>query len=281
MATFLNQIFYKCNKFDNMQSIQNLNPYMLDLHNMKKIIESIDKKEYNTDNSLEAAAVSIVEKNILKETNKKSTVFFPQRENSLFWCMFIANYGYAEYEYIGKKYANRELHEKQLIADTLRKDPQLMKNSNHKITNVAIKEIISELMVDKKSKLSTIFAFVTVYKKNVFIFKDKTYLYFSCTKSSLQDDNNQFDDNTVIIEYQDDDFGIDLEVTQDKVTEILKNTLQLESIEKPLKGISAYKVSELEDMGRVLDIKLEVAVKKSELYEIIYKQTVWECQKNS
>jgi len=276
MATFLNQIFYKCNKFDNIQSIQNLNPYMLDLKNMKKILESIENIECNLDTSV--IEVSMVEKNALTESNQKSTIYFPQRENSLFWCMFIANYGYAEYEYIGKRFANREIQEKQLIADKLRKEPQLIKNSNHKITNIAIKEIISELMVDKKSNLLTIFAFVTIYKKNVFICKDKTYLYFSCTKSSSQ---NEFDDNTVIIEYKDDNFGIDLDVTQEKVTKILKNTLQLESIEKPLKGISAYKVSELEDIARVLDIKLEVAVKKSELYEIIYNQTVWECQKNA
>jgi len=52
MATFLNQIFYKCNKFDNIQSIQNLNPYMLDLQNMKKIIESINNKECNIDMSI-------------------------------------------------------------------------------------------------------------------------------------------------------------------------------------------------------------------------------------
>jgi hypothetical protein len=46
-----------------------------------------------------------------------------------------------------------------------------------------------------------------------------------------------------------------------------------------VKGVSSYKVSELEDIGRVLDITLEVAVKKLELYDIIYNRTVWECQK--
>lgn len=279
MTTFLNQIFYKCNKFDTIESIEQLRPYMLTVENKTKIMDSLD---------------SLNSMNLIKETTElnhstppvetfiiatppKSSVFFPQRENSLFWCMFIAQHGYAEYEYIGKKYANRELQEKQLIADTMKKTPSTMKNTNHKITNIMCQEIISELIIVKPSSLITIFAFIAYYKKHVIIVNGNTHMFFSFTKS-ISFDANDWHDNTVILEYKNSDFGIELEVTKEKIENIMKNTFRLESIEKPLKGISSYKVTELENIARLLQMTLETSLKKSELYDVIYNKAKWECQ---
>lgn len=279
MTTFLNQIFYKCNKFDTIESIQQLTPYMLTVENKTKIMDSLDslnsmnliKETTELNNSTPPVETFII------VTPPKCSVFFPQRENSLFWCMFIAQHGYAEYEYIGKKYANRELQEKQLIADTMKKTPSTMKNTNHKITNIMCQEIISELIIVKPSSLITIFAFIAYYKKHVIIVNGNTHMFFSFTKS-ISFDANEWHDNSVILEYKNSDFGIELEVTKEKIENIMKNTFRLESIEKPLKSISSYKVTELENIARLLQMTLETSLKKSELYDVIYNKAKWECQ---
>lgn len=270
MTTFLNQIFYKCNKFDTIESIHELTPYMLTVDMRTQILDSMNspnliKEPTELNDSIPPP--DTIENRVL------SSVFFPQRENSLFWCMFIAQHGYAEYEYIGKKYANRELQEKQLIADTMKKTPSTMKNTNHKITNIMCQEIISELIVVKPSSLITIFAFIAYYKKHVIILNGNTHMFFSFTKTVTD-----CHDNTVILEYKNSDFGIELEVTKEKIENIMKNTFRLESIEKPLKGISSYKVTELENIARLLQITLETSLKKSDLYDVIYNKAKWECQ---
>ena len=276
MTTFLNQIFYKCNKFDTIESIEQLTPYMLTVEKRKLIMDSLDSMNLIKETTGSNHYIPPVEPTIIV-TPSKSSVFFPQRENSLFWCMFIAQHGYAEYEYIGKKYANRELQEKQLIADTIKNTPSTMKNTNHKITNIMCQEIISELIIVKPSSLITIFAFITYYKKHVIIVNGNTHMFFSFTKS-VSFDANDWHDNTVILEYKNSDFGIELEVTKEKIENIMKNTFRLESIEKPLKGISTYKVTELENIARLLQMTLETSLKKSELYDVIYNKAKWECQ---
>jgi len=279
MTTFLNQIFYKCNKFDTIESIHELTPYMLTVEKKKLIMDSMNSLDSTNSMNLikEPPGLTEPSHSIPPDTSIKSSVFFPQRENSLFWCMFIAQHGYAEYEYIGKKYANRELQEKQLIADTMKKTPSTMKNTNHKITNIMCQEIISELIIVKPSSLMTIFAFIAYYKKHVIIINENTHMFFSFTKS-VTFDANDWHDNTVILEYKNSDFGIELEVTKEKIENIMKNTFRLESIEKPLKGISSYKVTELENIARLLQITLETSLKKSELYDVIYNKAKWECQ---
>jgi hypothetical protein len=281
MTTFLNQIFYKCNKFDTIDSIENLTPFMLTNENHKKLLDSIQENTMFVSVTPNIRCVPIESTPVREQP--KSSVFFPQRENSLFWCMFIAQHGYAEYEYIGKKYANRELQEKQLIADTMKKTPAVMKNTNHKITNIMCQEIISELIIVKPSSLLTLFAFIAYYKKYVIIVNGNTHMFFSFTKSNELNDmmiSNEQYENIIILEYKDSDFGIELEVTKEKIETIMQNTFRLESIEKPLKSISSYKVTELENIARLLQIKLETSVKKTELYEIIYNKAKWECQQN-
>ena len=164
----------------------------------------------------------------------------------------------------------------------MKKTPTAMKNTNHKITNIMCQEIISELIIVKPSSLLTIFAFIAYYKKYVIIVNGNTHMFFSFTKSNDWNDtmtNEQYE-NIVILEYKNSDFGIELEVTKEKIENIMQNTLRLESIEKPLKSISSYKVTELENIASVLQIKLETSVKKTELYEIIYNKAKWECQQN-
>ena len=94
-----------------------------------------------------------------------------------------------EYHFIGKKYANREMDEKKRIMDTLKKTPSHLKETNYKVSNVLIQEILSDLLVNKKTSLTSLLAFVAFYKKKIFLSTEKMYLYYSYNKEEWEKTN--------------------------------------------------------------------------------------------
>lgn len=295
MTLFLNQIFYNCNKFDNIQCIDNLQCFMLNIENLKKI-QHINKEEILVKPL--SPPLPLLQpplppppllqpplpplppkpssqstprlKSISQQSHPQQEVFFPQRENSLFWCMFISYYDKAEYDFIGKKYANRELEEKHKIMEYIKQNLIKIKESNRKITNIMIKEILSEVMVTKRSSLLELIALAFYYKKHVFIVNERTYIYYSYNKIE-----EPILENTVIIEYKSGNYGIDRNITQEKIDNIKNNLFCLENVEKPLKALSNYKTSDLEEISRKLELKLTSSFKKSELYNKIMEICIW------
>lgn len=276
---FLNQIFYKCNKFDK-DSIQNLIPYMLTLQNMNQIKQLyIDKPispapPLSISNTISTNGVTNPV-NIVGGSNKKSSIFFPQRENSLFWCAFISFHGMAEYEMIQKKYSNQELAEKHKIIDSIKKNPQHLKLSNHKITNGLIQEILSDLMTHLKSNLLTFIGMTYYYNKYFYIVKGHTYLYFAPNEITPEDESSIF----IIHCKNEKEYGIDLDTTFEKIEDIKSNYICMESIEKPLKGISAYKMTDLTKMCKKMDLNNDMdkweTKKKPDLYKYIWEKCLW------
>ena len=151
-----------------------------------------------------------------------------------------------------------------------------MKESNHKVTKVMIQEILSELMVQNKSSLLPMIAMAIYYNKIIFITKNNSYMCFSKNnEESFSEDTLQ---NYIIVNYKNtDEYGIDLEITQDKITNILNNMYQLEGIDKPLKGVSTYKSYELDDIAKKLGIfnNRTIAMNKNELYKELCNHCSW------
>ena len=93
----------------------------------------------------------------------QSTIVIPRCEDTLFWCGFIAGNGYKTFLQIGSKYKNKELEEKQAMMESIKKNPLQIKTTNHKLSNIAIQEIMSSLMVDKKTTLMSFIAICVYY----------------------------------------------------------------------------------------------------------------------
>ena len=178
---------------------------------------------------------------------------------------------------IGKKYANREIDEKQKIIDFIKKTPQKLKLSNHKITNIMIQEILSDLMVNLKSSLLAFIGLTHYYNKHFYIVRGRTYLYFS---SNVNETFEESPSSFFIIHYKNEkEYGIDMDTTLEKINNIQNNYVYIESIDKPLKGISAYKVNDLDDMCKKLlvdsnDNKWSY-MKKPDLYKYICEMCMW------
>ena len=217
---------------------------------------------------------------------KTSCIINPKKEDSLFWCLFIANYGHYVFTSIESKYKNLEIEEKEKIMNYLKQNASLMKKE-HKLTNVSIQEMMAELMVNKKTSFKTIIALCIYYKKNIIITNEdnNTFLMYNGVGVGEGDGGAFVVDDHHIIKCKNNTFLVDVEkTTKEKWENIQKNMLQIERYEKPLKGVSAYKMGDLENMASLLKLTFDTpstttkrfpGVKKEELYKKINETCVW------
>ena len=193
---------------------------------------------------------------------------------SIFQSVFILHYGYSEYIMAGNRMLNRELEEKQKIMEALSKTPKKLKEGNHKLTNDNIQEILSGLLVATKEEIKHLVAYSVYYNCIIYLVFTHSYLVFSPTKEVSIDSTNI---QSVYILNQTrkhpkygGSYYPDLEPTLEKLENIHNNKIHLEHYAKPFKGVSAYKLQELEEMAiktGVLEKGVPVKHKKKELYD--------------
>jgi len=130
-----------------------------------------------------------------------------------------------------------ELNEKTKIAECLEKIKFKNKDT-----------IMNNLMYDKEISLYTLAILCLHYKMNLILIKNQTYLRFENGDKPylFMNETHKFVDKTM-----------------DDVKELLEI-----SLEKPLKSITYYKLADLQDMARRLNLPVEKN-KKADLYESI------------
>ena len=74
----------------------------------------------------------------------------PRQRDSLFWSLYIGEYGYVDYNRITFNEGVQKLEIHQKIVDTLKQNPSRWKQVNQKITKVAIEEVYSDLLTNIK-----------------------------------------------------------------------------------------------------------------------------------
>ena len=256
MSSVLNQIFYNNNnnnnKFDSSAMISNLEEFMFTVTLKEKMIESFTTMSNSVTkvsaSTLQNATTTLgpnptANAGVVTEP-KNHHIIYPEKEDTLFWCMYIAMHGHDEYMMIDKRYGNIELSEKQNMITAIRERPKQLKQSNFKVTNVMIQEILSDLMMNKQTSLTTLIAMVTFYKRPVYILFKNMYLYFSDTTIV---DENTTDCPIVLYRNGDGEYGVCLSTPEEiiKIIENAKSThFQLEHYDKPLKSQSLYKVND-------------------------------------
>jgi len=299
----LYQIFYGDNKFDKM-NISDTQKYMLTKENalrwMNTIMPPVSTNENNVD-VIVASTPSVVAATIVSESqsdicamqtgasaspNKpKHEIFYPTRKNSVFWCVYLGEYGMSQYMLDEHKYANVEVNERQKMLDYFRDSSNAMKlkEGNNKVSNALIQEINADIAVsnhrDPRSLFHLMIAMSVFYKKTIYLVRKNKYLVFSFYKyeNEMEDLNLE---NTLLIHMKNDrEYGISQDITMDVLHNIIQNKYRLESYDKPLKGISSYKVCNLEDISRRLDVEIcdeqGIALKKPELYNKLLSHALW------
>ena len=286
MSDYLNQILYNNTKFDSPDTIKLLEPFMHTKYVDTPIpIVSHSTLSHSTlsHSTLSHSTLShpptvaenpTINSPLLVET-VNSNIICPHNTDTLFWCLYIAKNEYIEYINLNSKYKNKEIEQKQEMINTIKKSPAILKSTSRKVTNVAIQEIMSELMIDKKTSYKTFFAQCVLNEMNMYIV-DKTtgtFLRFAYCHDLSKN-------NYIIYRSIDGFFSIDIEEkTSDQITNLTASWFELEHGDKPLKSISTYKVCDLEIISKQLGLFEDTKkYKKQDLYDGIMGKCKWTVQ---
>ena len=293
MTKLLHQIFYGNKKFDFTPATLKaaILPFALTTDKYTQLVEeaTASMSKYLsttpiTHASIDGACVTNVSPSkgipvpVVMPIRPKKNIIVPESANTLFWSIFIGHHGYTEYMQIGSKYLNREMDEKQAIVKSLAATPKRMKQSNYKITNVAIQEIMAEMSILQHDKFMNGVAYASFYEKTILLVFDHSYMVFRPTC----DDSSSFDtENTIVVVQQPENarrkrmYGVVPEVTDEVIAGVVNTKIRLENYTKPMKGMSTYTISDLESMiCKIPSLEVQWREKtgkwkKSELYELV------------
>lgn len=203
--------------------------------------------------------------------------FQPKQKDTLFWCLYALHHGFPEYERIGFNYGVKELQEKQRLATFINENKQRIKETNHKVTNVLIQEILSELLTSQKeTSLSVLIALTGFYDINILLIcsERRCMLEFFATKC-----DHCYGKHTYVL-FKDKYGKYSVEQTEwissYRIQELRDKYLVLDNYMKPMKALSHYKVDELIVLARKLSIYDENRkYTKGDLYEAVRELCVW------
>ena len=236
------------NKYNDV--INKLHDYILNENTIKKSLNNrIDNIENNS-----IKPIKIFEKN----NKERISTFSPKQKDSLFWCFYILKYGEQNYEMLEN--INIVLEKKLKIdyVEKIRKEKQIVKS--HKFATLTHLE--NQLANEEKIDLPTFFTLCVIENINILYICKKTYFELLMN-----------DDKIHIIHRLDNYSKYGYEGIEQSKIELYRSTLfKVDSVEKPIKSISSYKVSELVEFCTKLGI--EICVKdtnknksKKDLYE--------------
>jgi len=276
MSSSLYQTFYPYNKFDDVKSICQLEKWML----VKDVLAQLYARTPDSGTSVGVRVLS--EDNGTSENNAKTSpisvqikqpiqFIIPDKMDTLFWCLYISYYGEDKYLAIGNKYGNAEIAERQKIMEFLKSNKNALKNLNRKITIGATQEIMSDLMTNMKTSLLSLVAFSVYYKKNILLLNTCNKTFLKYTYDVLEEPRKW-----IVIKYMENKkYGFFSE-EMDDITTIIADYIYIEYPDKPMKGISTYKIGELATIAsKIPELAKEPKLSKQELYGRIWQCLLW------
>ena len=234
--------------------IKNLQDYMLDEANIKRSLEMKiesknkpikDSKKYNCEE---------------KTKPVKPALFVPGEKDTLFWCFYIMKHGDAKYEMLEHKNILTEKKLKIEYVEKIRKEKQTVKTYKF----ATLTHIENNLANENQLDVKTFLTLCAVENLNVLFVKNKTYYEL------LMNDSKELHCVHLLQNYK---YGYEITLLTD--AEQMKSTLyKLDNIDKPIKAMSGYKLSELVEICEklaldVVDKQTNKSKGKKELYEVI------------
>jgi hypothetical protein len=200
-----------------------------------------------------------------------NTRYSSRKPDTLFWSIFIAHYGVQEFVEIGSKYMNREMEEKMRVVEFIKKNRPRMKSM--KITAATGEEMMGDLLTNQSTSMLVLPALALFYEKRIWIVSEETNTYLEYFPTSYNRDfelvpgtETNIDFNIIII-YRDTNgnrVSYTTETTEERsnlIEKIQQTMIRIENIEHPFKGISTYKLVDLEEIARKLNLQIPSGTK--------------------
>jgi hypothetical protein len=227
-----------------------------------KNIENIEKK-VNKQQFVEEKI-----KNKCEVKRKKETMYRPKQKDSLFWCFYILKHGFSNYEMeINNQYFVVEKNEKFKYIDLIRKNKDLLKI--HKIKPLT--ELEDDLANKDKISIKTFFALCILENINVLLVNKRKVYELLCTDIDEKHPINIVHRNSELYEH-----SIELDVTEEIIKKYRETYYKMSSFDATLKSIGSYKLEELTDLCKKLDINIDECNKKKEGNKKITKKDIYE-----
>lgn len=212
---------------------------------------------------------------IKSQDNKTPTIntniYKPMKKDSLFWCFFILKYGFSKYEMeIGSQHFLVEKTEKYANIDLLRtkQNKDLLKINKIK----PLSDLEDDLANKERISIKTFFALCVIEKMNILLV-DNRKIY-----QSINNDSpiiNVIHRNSKTYEHH-----IELNVSNEAISEFREKYYNVSGFDNALKSMTAYKLDELHDICKQLNINILENVKdtvnakpkkltKKDIYELI------------
>ena len=210
----------------------------------------------------------------LQVQTKKVDFFIPEEKDRLFWIFYIIKNGFSDYEYPGNTSFVKEKEEKFKLIEYLRLNKQMLKTN--KIKNIR-EDIEDELANKEVIGMKTFIALCIVYKINIlFIHKRKCFDLVSIEGNPYHiihhRENKQpiYNKGHSHNKCQPNYYSYELDSTPEMLSSYKDNYFNWESIDKPIKGLSAYKVDELMEICKKMELPIKDGkILKKDLYEMI------------
>ena len=208
----------------------------------------------------------------LTEPKKKETMYRPKQTDSLFWCFYILKNGYFNYEMeINNQYFVVEKSEKFKYIEKVRQQKALLKL--HKLKPLT--EIEDDLANKPKISIKTFFALCVLENINIMLVNKRKIYELLCVDIDDQHPIHIVHRNSKTYEHQ-----IELDITEDIIQKYRDTYFKVSSFDATLKSIGSYKLEELFELCKKLDISIETKYKdknqtggkkitKKDIYEML------------
>lgn len=249
-------------------------PYILNESNMLTYLK------YKLNNSQNKLSKTIKDDKIIKDDKfikddkiiknnenmkDKFSIFIPKENDTLFWCYYIISNGDSNYEMLNVRNTLIEKQHKINYVNKIRENKQVVKMYKFDtLTNIE-----SNLANDNYINIKTVISLFSIDKINIIFISRKTYF-----ELLMNDDKPIY----IIreIEFQskyNKKYGFEV-ATANLIEEVRTKLYKVDSLDKPIKSISSYKLPELIDICNKLAIEIKRADSdknktKNELYEAI------------
>jgi len=225
-----------------MNDVDQLIPYMLTCKNISKFTRYIDKP------------IKMPKPKPFKNKEPSNSIFIPYQEDKLFWIFFFIDKGYVEYNMVGSNSYSTEMDTKILLVSELKQNKSIFKDYKLKKITDSVNELLSSSEISFKT-----FELICIIKHiSIIIIKDNMY------HKILFDDSNE----VYIIHVVNSMYGCE-KINMDDVKNYEMNRYHIENYDKPIKCAGSFKVDELRDLAKTLNVEIDDKMKKQDLYQLV------------
>lgn len=195
-------------------------------------------------------------KNNTEKKNKKKNI---TEKDKLFWYLYIFENSQEQFDLLGRNKYSEEMRLKVNYIEDFKNAKHLLKENKLKFND------LQENLLYGKTNIFTLYAITLIKHINFIYYTDNTFFM-----------NKKYQENSNFVIYYDRKDKIFIKKDNYNIDKIIENKLQIFNLKKPLKSLSAYKITELHSICNILNINImknaTKKLKKKELYEKIVQK---------